>query len=102
MKVMTGAYVGSGAQLDVTSIGFKPAAVELVNKDGLVRAVFTQEMPAGTGFKQINHDSAQNVWITANGVTMLANGFRVGTDADLNTAGETVYWVAYEGCRLGA
>ena len=99
MKVMTGAYIGTGAALNVDSVGFMPGFVQLFNKTGLVIAAWTQEMGDGAAHKVINHDTAQNVFVTANGITPRPTGFQVGTDADLNTVGETVYWVAHETAR---
>ena len=49
-------------------------------------------MPDASAFKQINHADTQNVYVTANGLTPLVNGFTVGTDADLNTAAETIFY----------
>jgi len=96
MKVMTGAFTGTGAALNVDTVGFKPGKVELLNRTGLVSAHWTTEMGDGAAFKNINHDTAQNAFVTTGGITARASGFSVGTDADLNTAAELVYWVAYE------
>lgn len=92
-RKVRGSFVGTGAQLDVSArIHFRPRSVKLWNLTGLTTAVWLEGMPDASAFKQINHDTAQNVYVTANGITPLSNGFRVGTDADLNTSGETVMY----------
>ena len=95
-RIKTGAYTGTGSALNVTTVGFRPKKVELLNATGLVTAFWTDSMADASAHKIINHDTAQNVVITSAGITPLANGFTVGTDADLNTAAETVHWIAHE------
>jgi hypothetical protein len=91
-RKVTGAYIGTGSAFNITTVGFRPRSVKLWNITGLTTAVWTEEMPDASAFKQINHADTQNVWVTANGITPLANGFTVGTDADINTDAETVYY----------
>jgi len=96
MKVMTGAFTGTGTAFNVDTVGFKPGRIEFFNRTGLTRCVFTKEMPAASLAKQINHATVQHAFVTTNGVTLRSAGFTVGTDADINTSGELVYWTAYE------
>jgi hypothetical protein len=95
-RIVTGAYKGTGSALTVKTPGFRPKMVQLFNATGLVLAAWTNSMADGAAHKIINHASAQNVVITSNGITPLADGFQVGTDADLNTSAEIVHWVAHE------
>lgn len=95
-RIKTGAYIGTGALLNVRTVGFRPKKVELLNEDGLVAAFWTDSMADDSAHKIINHDTAQNAVITSNGIIPLSDGFSVGTDADLNTDTEKVHWVAHE------
>lgn len=89
-----GSYVGTGSAFNITTLGFRPRSVKLWNLTGLTTAVWFAGMPDASAFKQVNHDTAQNVYVTSNGITPLSNGFTVGTDADINTDAETVYFEA--------
>lgn len=88
-----GAFYGTGANIDVRTVGFRPRRVELFNEDGLAKAVWTDDMANAAGLKQITAGTMSKM--TA-GITPLSDGFRLGTDADMNVSGEKVYWVAHE------
>ena len=88
-----GAVTGTGANLDVRTVGFRPRRVEIVNATGLVTAVWTDSMADATGIKRVTDGTMSAM--TA-GITPLSDGFRVGTDADLNASGEVMHWVAHE------
>lgn len=90
-KTWTGAYVGTGSALSITKIGWKPRYVECFNSaDASVMKHF-EGMPAASCAKQ---KAGTTSYVTSNGITLTDFGFDVGTDADLNTAGETVYFLA--------
>ena len=93
-RKFVGSYIGTGSAFDITNVGFRPRSVKLTNITGLTTAIWQSSMPDASAFKQINHADTQNVYVTANGITPLANGFTVGTDADINTDAETVYFEA--------
>lgn len=88
-----GAFYGTGANIDVRTVGFRPRRVELYNEDGLCSAVWTDDMANAAGLKQITAGTMSKMTL---GVTPLSDGFRLGADTDLNVAGEKVYWVAHE------
>lgn len=88
-----GAVTGTGADLDVRTVGFRPRRVELVNLTGLVTAVWLDSMADATGIKRI---TAGTMSAMTTGVTPLSDGFRIGADADLNVDGEVIHWVAHE------
>jgi hypothetical protein len=92
----TGSFIGTGSAFDVRTVGFRPRIVLLFNVTGLTHASWSEGMAAGSVFKIINHASAQNVLATSNGITQLADGFTVGSDADINTAAEIVYYLCCE------
>jgi hypothetical protein len=91
----SGAVKGTGANLDVTSVGFRPRRVELFNNDGLVTAVWTDSMAEGRGHKRITAGTMSVIGVGL-GVTPLANGFRIGADTDVNVSGEVIHWAAHE------
>lgn len=87
------AFTGTGAQLDVTEIGFRPTEVFLYNRagdeahwqDNKADASMLKRTAAGVGSQ-----------VTTGGITPLANGFRLGADGDLNVSGEIVDFVAHD------
>lgn len=91
-RKVVGSYIGTGSAFNITTVGFRPRSVKLWNITGLTEAVWLQGMPDAAAKKLINHATVQNAYVTANGITPLVNGFTVGTDADINTAAETVYY----------
>lgn len=95
---VTGALTGQGAAFDVTKVGFRPRMVKVWNTaaGGLVKLEWNDAMPEGSGFKQKNDAAAQNSFLTADGITPLANGFTLGADADVNAAGEQLYYEAWD------
>ena len=93
-KVAYGAVVGTGADLDVESVGFRPRSVELVNVDSGDELKWSGSMADAAGLKRIAAGAA--TLLTTTGVTPLAAGFRLGADSDMNVAGETVHYIATE------
>lgn len=96
-RSVRGSYVATGAQLDVTKIGFRPSRVELLVFSGTkvgVKAVWQDSMPDASMHKSVA--AGTNSVVTTNAVTPLAGGFRMGTDADLNNSGDVVHFTAYE------
>lgn len=95
-KKYRGSFVGTGAQIDITVPGFRPAEVQLYNAGaGLSSANWQKEMPDGSMMKEITAGTTSFVTGGA-GITPLVNGFRLGADANLNIAGQTVYYTAEE------
>lgn len=93
-----GAVVGTGAAIDVRTVGFRPRRVELYNKAGLCYAVWLDTFSDGHMVKTVDSGAGTTdvADVTSNGITPLSDGFRIGTDADLNAAGEVIHWVAHE------
>jgi len=90
-----GAVIGSGADLDVRTVGYKPRRVELVNEDGLVTAEWNDCMTEGRGFKRVTAGTMSQIGVGL-GITPLSDGFRIGADTDVNVSGEKISWVAHE------
>lgn len=97
-RIWTGSFVGSGAIKDIRTVGFRPKVVELLNTSGVCKATWTDSMPDGAMLKDVDTGSGteDTSYVTANGVTPLADGFRIGTDTDLNVNGEVVHFIAHE------
>ena len=89
-----GASLGTGANIDAKSVGFRPRSVRLTNMTSGDELHWTEGMVDGGGLKRVAAGTA--TILTTLGITPLADGFRLGTDADMNVAGETVQWEATE------
>jgi hypothetical protein len=98
-SVYRGSFTGTGSQLDVTVVGFRPRSVRLLNLAGICRGEWQETMPDGAMLKTVDSGSGTTdiVNVTATtGITPLANGFRLGADTDLNVSGEIVHFEAEE------
>jgi hypothetical protein len=93
-RVMTGALVGTGSAIDVTTVGFRPKAVTLFNVDSDDSLRWTDTMADATGYKSVK--AGANAVISSGGITPLADGFTFGADTDMNVATQVVHFVAYE------
>ena len=91
-RVCHGAYVvdATPALISILTIGFRPTRVKLTNQagdeawwqDGMADDSMHKRTAAGVGS-----------FVTSAAITPLANGFSIGTDADLNgVAAETVHF----------
>lgn len=89
-----GSFEGTGAALDITKVGFRPRVVKVFNKDGLCTLYWNKAMPDASGYKTIT--AGTESFITSNGITPLAGGFRLGADTDLNVSGEVCYFEAVD------
>jgi hypothetical protein len=92
-RTISGSVKGTGAMLEVRSIGFRPTKVELKNVGaGLCSADWNEAMPDASMFKRVTAGTA--TFPLTNGITPLSDGFRLGADANLNIAGQTIIWTA--------
>ena len=89
-----GSVNGTGANLDVKTIGFKPRVVVINNIAGLCMGKWVEGMADATAIKTVT-DGTISLAATL-GITPLSNGFRIGADTDLNVDGELIRWEAYE------
>ena len=92
-RTVCGSFTGTGAELDVRTVGFRPRRVELFNEDGLAKLEWTESMADAAGVKQV---TAGTMSVATAGVTPLADGFKLGADGDMNVSGEKVHFVAHE------
>ncbi len=93
-RVVRGSVVGTGAALNVRTVGFRPRTVRLLNLDGVAKATWQNTMPDAAMWKVVT--AGTQSYVTSNGITPLADGFQLGADTDLNVAGEVVHWEATE------
>ena len=91
-REVIGTFVGTGADLEIRKVGFRPNRVELHNVDGLCTAVWTNVMADDSALKTITAGTMSE--ITTNGITPLSNGFALGADTDLNVSGEEGFYIA--------
>jgi hypothetical protein len=93
-RTIRGSFSGTGAQLDIRTIGFRPKAVKLINQTGLATAEWHEGMPDASMSKRVT--AGTMTFPVANGITPLSDGFRLGADADMNVAAEVVHYEATE------
>ncbi len=96
-NVVFGSQDGTGANIDI-KLGFVPTHVKVVNVESatIEQLDWYQGMADASAIKTVTGTVARTK-ITTLGITMLNStflGFRIGTDADVNVAGETIVWEA--------
>ncbi len=94
LQVNGAVFGATAANVDVTTVGFRPRRVELFNETGLAIATWLDTMADGEMLKTVTAGTISKV--TTTGITPLANGFRIGQDADINVIAEKIHWVAHE------
>lgn len=88
---VTGAFMGTGASLTISTIGFKPRHLKLFNADDPAFGEYFEGMPDDYVAKQ---KGSATTYATSGGITLTATGFTIGTDTDLNVSGEQVFFHA--------
>jgi hypothetical protein len=84
----TGIVRGTGASLDVKTVGFRPSKVRVYNLGTNIGLEWTMAMPDASGLKAVAAGTRTN--ITSAGITPLATGFNIGTDST-NTAADLLW-----------
>lgn len=93
-RVHHGSFIGTGADLEIKTVGFRPKRVEIINQTGLVTAVWTETMADDSMAKRVT--AGDMTFVTTNGITPLSAGFAIGADADVNVADERCHWSAFD------
>ena len=88
-----GGFIGTGSALNITTVGFRPRSVQLRNASTRLELYWQEGMADASAFKKVA--AGTSTVITTAGITPLANGFTVGTDA-VNSTGELVHYEAQE------
>ena len=92
-RTVRGVVKGTGASLDVKTVGFRPSYVKLFNKTSRVGLEWNDTMADEESLKTAA-DGARTV-VTSGAISPLSNGFRLGTDS-VNAADEDLCWEATE------
>lgn len=92
-----GSQDGTGANIDI-ELGFLPSHVKVVNIESatMEQLDWYAGMANASAIKTVTGTVARTK-ITTGGITPLNTtfqGFRIGTDGDVNVAGETLIWEA--------
>lgn len=93
-RMVTGAVLGTAALLNVRTVGFRPRRVELENSGGLASGVWQDSMADDSVLKRVT--AGTQTFPLSGGVIPLSDGFSLGTDSDLNVAGELIHYTAFE------
>lgn len=93
-KVIRGSLIGTGAAIDVKTVGFRPRSVHVINVSSGDEAKWTHTLADAAAFKRVA--AGTGALITSDGITPIAEGFTLGADTDLNVSGEIVHWEAIE------
>lgn len=93
-RVKVGSFYGTGADLNIRTVTFRPKVVKITNLGGLATALWVKGMADDSAVKEVTAGTKSA--ITSNGITPLSDGFSLGADTDLNVSGELVYFEAYE------
>lgn len=91
----TGVVLGTGADLDVTKVGFRPRMVRVFNVSTACTAAWNKQMPDASAYKVIGATGV-GAFITTGGITPLAGGFRIGADANINISGNELVLEAFD------
>lgn len=89
-----GSFKGTGASLNIITLGFRPRVLKLMNVDGLCELKWQQGMADASGVKTVTDGTISH--ITTLGITPLSNGFTLGADTDVNVSGEEVHFEAHD------
>jgi hypothetical protein len=93
-KVVRGSFLGTGAAINIRSVGFRPRSVHIWNLSGLATGVWLEGMADASAFKEVT--AGTKSLVTSDGITPLSDGFTLGADTDLNVSGELVRFEAIE------
>lgn len=93
-SVRTGAFRGTGAALNVRTVGFRPRYVRVVNITSRDEIEWFEGMADAAGVKRVA--AGTGTLLTSKGITPLADGFTIGDDTDLNVAGEICHYVCVD------
>lgn len=93
-RVQTASVTGTGADLEVRTIGFRPSAVRVMNESG-DEITWSDTMPDDTGLKRKGADGIASFLATL-GITPLSDGIKIGADTDINASDELLHIIAWE------
>lgn len=80
--IIHGSIMSTGSAIDIKTIGFRPKMVMM--EMGGISTRWQKTMADASAYKRLANGAGSLV--SANGITPLADGFRIGTDTDINPA----------------
>lgn len=90
--VVTGSYTGSGvAERDITGLGFQPAVVIVKAEDNESAVIRTDTMPINRSRHLVEQWGLYSNRIT----DLIADGFTLGNDSDVNAGGVIYHYIAF-------
>ncbi|HVZ66957.1 MAG TPA: hypothetical protein VG917_01725 [Patescibacteria group bacterium] len=90
-KMESGTYTGTGSNIIVSNLGFSPDLI-IIKGDTAQYGVFRTSMMGGDSTAYFGNAVAN---FSGGIIAINPKGFTVGTNATVNSAGATYYWVAY-------
>ena len=93
-NIAVGRYIDTGTVAAFTiTLGFKPRWIRLINQNASSSSFEWYEgMADASAIKRAV--AGDLTVVTANGITVSANGFTVGLDTDVNVTSEQLNWIA--------
>lgn len=92
-RVITGSVTGTGALLNVTTVGFRPRKVTVQNRTSRIMLEWHSTQPDDSAYKTLAAGTRSVV--TSDAIIPLANGFSIGTDS-INGSGEILDFTCEE------
>lgn len=93
-RSVRGSVFGTGADLEVHTVGFRPGHVRVWQIENSAKA--QGEWVEGMADDSMAKVVAAADFVTTNGITPLADGFALGADTDINVSGKKIVWEASE------
>ena len=95
-RAKQGKLAGTGAAINVV-LGYKPDYVRVINVTQKSITEMTPLMSAAKGIQTLDSGSGTTdiAELSSAGITLTESGFKLGTNAALNTASDVIYYIAW-------
>lgn len=93
-------YTGTGSAQSLSGVGFQPDALMIKENTTEEAVIVTGDMPAG----EVKPMGSSTAHVTGRVTSLDADGFTLGTDADVNSSGIEYQWIAWQDggdCSIG-
>ena len=91
-RVKRGRLAGTGSNIKI-NCQFPPVKVELYNEDAPASAHKTDSMDGAFAHLRVTGGTGSHADSVC---TLETDGFTIGDQADINTSGETIHWMAWQ------
>jgi len=97
-RVVMGQYVGTGAALDIDGdkVGFRPKKVEIHRRTTAIDKAEHVDGMADASMYLTTGSTGVRTLVTTQAITLKADGFTLGTAAQVNNATDTYDYVCWE------